>query len=150
MSTIKKGDTIKVHYTGKLNSGEVFDSSEGREPLEFKVGAGMMIPGFDKGVEGMAIGEKKTITIAPEDGYGQRNDEHVLPFPKANVPEGMELEIGQMLTLSDEQGHPFQVVVREITEETVMLDANHFLAGEHLTFDVEVVSNEPASLIIKP
>jgi len=148
MSTVKKGDVVKVHYTGKLANGEKFDSSEGREPLEFEVGAGMMIPGFDKGVEGMAVGDKKVIAITPEEGYGEWDEQNVIPFPIENVPADMKLEPGQQLTLRNDQGQPLQVVVAEVKEDVVVLDANHFLAGKDLVFDVEIVGIEPKSLII--
>ncbi|MES2774045.1 MAG: peptidylprolyl isomerase [Bacteroidota bacterium] len=148
MSTVKKGDTVKVHYTGKLASGEQFDSSAGREPLEFEVGAGMMIPGFDKGVEGMAVGDKKVINITPEEGYGEWDEQNVIPFPKENVPADMVLEPGQQLTLRNDQGQPLQVVVAEVREDIIVLDANHFLAGKDLVFDIEIVGHEPKSLII--
>ena len=150
MSVVKKGDVVKVHYTGKLASGEQFDSSAGREPLEFEVGAGMMIPGFDKGVEGLAVGDKKVLTISPEDGYGQWDEQNVIPFPKENVPADMVLEPGQQLTLRNDQGQPLQVVVAEVREDIIVLDANHFLAGKELVFDIEIVDIEPKSLIIMP
>lgn len=142
MKQVKDGDVVKVHYTGKLASGEQFDSSEGREPLEFTVGAGQMIKGFDAALPGMNIGDKKTITISPEEGYGERSDEAVIPFPKENIPEDMKLEPGMTLTLSNQQGQPVPVVVKEIKEDVVLLDANHFLAGENLVFDIELVEIE--------
>jgi peptidylprolyl isomerase len=138
-NTIKEGDVVKVHYTGKLANGEQFDSSVGREPLEFTVGAGMMIKGFDAAMPGMAIGEKKTISIAPEDGYGEKSEDAIIEFPKENVPEDMKLEPGMSLTLSNEAGHPVQVVVVEVKETVIVLDANHFLAGQELIFDIELV-----------
>lgn len=140
MSVVKNGDNVKVHYTGKLVSGEQFDSSAGREPLEFVVGAGMMIKGFDAAMPGMAVGEKKTINIAPEDGYGPRNPQAIIEFPKAQVPADMKLEPGMPLTLSDQAGNPVPVVVVEVQEEVIILDANHFLAGQELVFDIELVS----------
>ncbi len=139
MSVVKKGDNIKVHYTGKLNDGSVFDSSEGREPLGFEVGAGMMIKGFDNGVEGMAVGEKKTIDIVAAEGYGERKEEMVVPFPKANFPADMKLEKGLQLTMQNTEGQPIPVTVAEVQEENVLLDANHFLAGKDLVFEVEIV-----------
>ncbi len=139
MKQVKKGDVVKVHYTGKLTSGEQFDSSEGSEPLEFTVGAGQMIKGFDAALPGMAIGEKKTINISAEDGYGERSEEAIIPFPKENVPEDMKLEPGMTLTLSNQQGQPVPVVVTEIKDDVVLLDANHFLAGQELVFDIELV-----------
>lgn len=139
MAQVKAGDVVKVHYTGKLTSGEQFDSSVGREPLEFTVGAGQMIKGFDAALPGMSVGDKKTINIPPAEGYGERSDEAVIPFPKENVPEGMKLEEGMKLTLTNQEGYPVQVVVKEVKEEVVMLDANHFLAGEELVFEIELV-----------
>jgi peptidylprolyl isomerase len=140
MSTAKNGDNVKVHYTGKLTSGEQFDSSAGREPLEFTVGAGQMIKGFDLAIPGMAVGDKKTINIAAADGYGERSEEAVIPFPKENVPADMKLEPGMQLTLSNQHGQPVPVVVLEVMEDVIMLDANHFLAGKELVFDIELVA----------
>ncbi|HCY90056.1 MAG TPA: peptidylprolyl isomerase [Chitinophagaceae bacterium] len=139
MQQVKSGDVVKVHYTGKLTNGEQFDSSVGREPLEFTVGAGQMIKGFDDALPGMIVGDKKTISIQPEDAYGQRSEEAIIPFPLENVPPDMKLESGMMLTLSNQQGQPVPVVVIEVTEDVVMLDANHFLAGKELVFDIELV-----------
>lgn len=139
MSIVKNGDTVRVHYTGKLTSGEQFDSSAGREPLEFTVGAGQMIKGFDAALPGMNIGDKKTINIQPEEGYGERSDDAIINFPKENVPSDMQLEPGMSLTLSNQYGQPFPVVVQEIKEDVIVLDANHFLAGQELVFDIELV-----------
>jgi FKBP-type peptidyl-prolyl cis-trans isomerase 2 len=151
MQQVKSGDKVKVHYHGRLTSGDTFDSSEGREPLEFEVGGGMVIKGFDDGVTGMAIGEKKTINIPADEAYGPINEEMVIEFPKANFPPDMQLEAGMPLMMSNGQGQNFQVVVIEIKEETVILDANHPLAGKELIFDlelVEIVGSKP--LIIMP
>ncbi len=137
---VKNGDAVTVHYTGKLANGEQFDSSVGREPLAFTVGAGMMIAGFDAAMPGMLVGDKKTVIIAPKDGYGETDETAIIEFPKENVPAEMKLEIGQTLTLSNEQGQPFPVVVKEIKDDVVILDANHFLAGKELLFDIELVS----------
>jgi peptidylprolyl isomerase len=139
MSVVKNGDNVKVHYTGKLVNGEQFDSSAGREPLEFTVGAGMMIKGFDAAMPGMKLGEKKTINIAPEDGYGPKSPEAIIEFPKAQVPADMKLEPGMPLTLSDQAGNPVPVIVVEVKDDIIVLDANHFLAGQELIFDIEVV-----------
>ena len=128
-----------MHYTGKLVNGEKFDSSEGREPLEFTVGAGMMIKGFDDAMPGMTLGEKKTVNIAPEDAYGPRNPEAMIEFPKEQVPADMKLEPGMPLTLSDQAGNPVPVIVVEVKDEVIVLDANHFLAGQELIFDIELV-----------
>lgn len=140
MQQAKKGDLVKVHYTGRLVDGSQFDSSAGREPLEFTVGAGQMIKGFDTGVEGMTIGEKKSISVAPEEGYGLRNEEAIIEFPTEQIPADMKLEEGMQLTLQDQDGRPVPVVVTEIREKVVILDANHFLAGKELIFDVELVA----------
>jgi FKBP-type peptidyl-prolyl cis-trans isomerase 2 len=135
----KKGDIVRVHYTGKLNDGSQFDSSVGRAPLEFTLGAGQMIAGFDAGVLGMAIGEKKIINIDPANGYGLKNPEAIIDFPKSNIPEGMSIEIGMKLNLQNEYGQPVPVEVVEIKDDTIVMDANHFLAGKDLVFDVELV-----------
>jgi peptidylprolyl isomerase len=139
MQQVKEGDVVKVHYTGKLANGEQFDSSTGREPLEFTVGAGQMIKGFDAAMPGMNPGEKKTINIAPEDGYGPRVEEAIIEFPKSNVPADMKLEPGMQLTLSNQEGYPVPVIVVEVKDEVIVLDANHFLAGQELVFDIELV-----------
>jgi len=139
MQQVKEGNVVKVHYTGKLTNGEQFDSSVGREPLEFTVGAGQMIKGFDAAMPGMNVGEKKTINIAPEDAYGPRSEEAIIEFPKENVPPDMKLEPGMPLTLSNQAGQPVPVIVVEVKEEVVVLDANHFLAGQELIFDIELV-----------
>jgi len=139
MQQVKEGDVVKVHYTGKLTSGEQFDSSVGREPLEFTVGAGQMIKGFDAAMSGMSLGEKKTINIAPEDAYGTRSDEAIIQFPRENVPADMQLEPGMTLTLSNQMGQPVPVIVVEVQQDVIILDANHFLAGQELIFDIELV-----------
>ena len=151
MSHVKSGDKVKVHYHGKLTSGETFDSSSGRDPLEFEVGSGMVIKGFDDGVTGMIVGEKKTINIPFIEAYGPRNPEMVIEMPKDRFPEDMEIEVGMPLVMSDQQGQQFQVTITEIKEKAVMLDANHPLAGKDLIFDlelVEIVGGSP--LIILP
>ena len=139
MKQVKVGDLVKVHYTGKLVNGEQFDSSVGREPLEFTVGAGQMIKGFDDAMPGMNLGEKKTINIAPEDGYGPRSEEAIIEFQKENVPADMVLEPGMPLTLSNQAGQPVPVIVVEVKDDLIILDANHFLAGQELIFDIELV-----------
>ena len=139
MAQVKHGDVVKVHYTGKLTNGEQFDSSIGKDPLEFTVGAGQMIQGFDAAMPGMNIGEKKTINIAPEHGYGEKNEDAIIEFPKENIPADMKLEPGMPLTLSNQQGQPVPVVVVEVKEDVIVLDANHFLAGQELVFDIELM-----------
>ncbi|HEY0273357.1 MAG TPA: FKBP-type peptidyl-prolyl cis-trans isomerase [Chitinophaga sp.] len=139
MQTVKQGDTVRVHYHGRLDNGATFDSSEGRAPLEFTVGAGMVIKGFDNGVIDMKIGDKKTVHISVEEAYGPKNQEMVLDFPKSNIPPDMKPEIGMDLQMSNNEGQVFQVKVVGINEEFITLDANHPLAGEPLTFDIELV-----------
>ena len=140
MSIAKNGDNVTVHYTGKLTTGEQFDSSNGRDPLGFTIGAGQMIKGFDAALPGMAIGDKKTVTIVATEAYGETNPEAIIQFPKTNVPADMVLEPGMPLTLTDQNGHPVQVVVVEVQEDIIVLDANHELAGKDLVFDIELVS----------
>jgi peptidylprolyl isomerase len=139
MQQAKKGDLVRVHYTGRLVTGEQFDSSEGSAPLEFTVGAGQMIRGFDSALPGMNVGEKKTIRIEPKDAYGEKDEQAIVRFPKENVPADMKIEIGMELTLSDEAGRPVPVVVIDITDKEIIMDANHFLAGKELIFDLELV-----------
>ena len=139
MSTAKKGDNVKVHYKGTLTSGEQFDSSEGKAPLEFTVGAGQMIKGFDDAIPGMAVGDKKTINIAPGNAYGEKNADAIIEFPKSNIPEDMKLEPGMKIQLHNQAGQPIPVVVTEVKDDVVILDANHELAGKELVFDIELV-----------
>lgn len=150
MQTVKAGDTVRVHYHGRLADGTTFDSSEGREPLEFEAGSGQVIKGFDEGVTGMALGEKKTIRISVEDGYGPRSEEMVVQFPKSNFPQDLHPELGMQLNMTSGDGQVIPVVIVDIQEEYVVLDANHPLADKELIFDVEVVEIIPASSIILP
>lgn len=139
MTTIKNGDTVKVHYTGKLTNGEVFDSSlsEGREPLQSQLGKEELIPGFEAGLIGMAKGEKKTITIPCADAYGDYRNDMVIPVPIEQLPEGIEK--GMQLQVMTPYG-PQLVTVKDITETEGLIDHNHQLAGQDLIFDLEVVS----------
>src|SRR5450432_2363777 len=114
MRQVKNGDKVKVHYHGRLTNGETFDSSEGRAPLEFEVGSGMVIKGFDDGVTGMAIGEKKTINIPVDEAYGPKNEEMLIEMPKDRIPKDMEIEVGTPLAMSNGSGQNFQVVVIEV------------------------------------
>ena len=139
MTQVKSGDTIKVHYTGKLEDGTVFDSSAGRDPLEFKVGSGQVIKGFDKGVTGMVIDDKKTINIPIDEAYGPHRKEMILEVPITQFPEDIKPEEGQKLQLRQENGQMMVVTVTDVAEENVMLDANHHLAGKPLVFDLELV-----------
>jgi FKBP-type peptidyl-prolyl cis-trans isomerase 2 len=139
MSKVKKNDTVKVHYTGKLVSGEEFDSSKGQDPLEFTVGSGQIIPGFDAAVEGMEVNEKKTITIAPDQAYGPVQDQLISNIERSQLPEDITPEVGQMLVATAPDGRQTRVQVTAVQEDTVTLDANHPLAGKELVFDIELV-----------
>jgi len=151
MQQVKTGDKVKVHYQGRLRNGETFDSSEGREPLEFTVGSGQVIKGFDDGVQGMQPGEKKTVEIDVKDAYGEKQQEMLIEFPKTQFPPDMNPEVGMQLMMNNGAGQSFPVTIAEVRDETVLLDANHPLAGEDLIFDLELVSIEPpASKIIMP
>ncbi|MDY6960203.1 MAG: peptidylprolyl isomerase, partial [Halobacteriota archaeon] len=134
----KNGDRVKVHYTGTLDDGTVFDSSRGREPLSFTVGDGSMIQGFDKAVNGMALGEKNTVTIPAEEAYGPYREDLVLKVNRSELPEGLEPEVGNTLPLQ-QNGYIIEVPIKEVTESHVTLDMNHMLAGEDLTFTIELV-----------
>ncbi len=148
MQQAKKGDKVKVHYHGKLTSGETFDSSANREPLEFEIGSGSVIKGFDEGVTGMKVGEKKTVNIPSDSAYGPRNPEMIIEVPKEKFPGDMELAIGIPLMINDGEGRQFQVIISSIRDNSVMLDANHPLAGKDLVFELELVEIVGGSPII--
>ena len=139
MAAAKSGDKVSVHYTGTLASGDEFDSSAGGAPLVFVLGAGQMIPGFDAAVHGMEEGETKTFTIPADHAYGPHRPEAVQELARAEIPEGIDMAPGTMLEAEDSHGHRVVLKVVELTEETVTLDANHPLAGEDLTFAIELV-----------
>lgn len=139
MSKAKTGDTVKVHYTGKLNNGDVFDSSIDADPLQFTIGGKQMIPAFEEAMVDMAVGEKKTIEIPAEGAYGPRREEMTQVLERTMLPAEMELKVGQQLTAQDPEGHPFIVTVAAFDDKNVTLDGNHPLAGEDLTFDIELV-----------
>ncbi len=146
-NAIQSGDTISVDYTGKFQNGKVFDSSEGNAPLKFTVGAGMLIKGFDTAVIGMKPGEKKSVVIEPEEGYGHRNEDLFVDIPKEHIPDDLPLSIGMQLELHNPQGHPVPAVVSKIDADVVRMDINHFLAGKTLEFDITIVETglEPDS-----
>jgi peptidylprolyl isomerase len=139
MSKVKSGDTVKVHYTGKLTDGEVFDSSTERDPLEFVVGGGNIIQGFDTAVVGMTVGDRKTIDIPPEQGYGDRDEKLVAEIERSQVPANVELQVGAAMQVKHSNGQVMNVTIANLTDAHVTLDANHPLAGETLTFDIELV-----------
>ncbi len=139
MTQAKAGDNVKVHYTGKLDDGTVFDSSAEREPLEFSLGSGNVIPGFEEAIVGMAPGESKTATIPPEQAYGPRRDELAIAVEKEQIPTDLAVEVGQQLQISQNNGQVIPVIVTDVSDSQVTLDANHPLAGQQLTFDIELV-----------
>lgn len=139
MAQAKNGDTVKVHYTGKLDDGTVFDSSLERDPLEFILGSGMVIPGFENAVEGMSVGESKEVTIPSAEAYGDYRDDMRIEVQRDQIPENIKPELGQLLQLRTEDGGATVVTVTSITDDTVTLDANHPLAGRDLIFDLKLV-----------
>ncbi len=140
MAAVANGNTVQIHYTGTLSDGDVFDSSEGRSPLEFTVGSGQVIPGFDTGVMGMNVGEKKTFTIPCAEAYGVSDPRMVQDVPRSEMPADMQIEVGMRLSASGPDGRELQLVVVDVSDDVVRLDANHPLAGEDLTFAIEVVA----------
>ena len=139
MIEVKTNDVIKVHYTGKLTDGEVFDSSVGRDPIEFTVASGQMIKGFDDAVDGMALNEKKIVEIPAADAYGEYNQDMVQTVPKKNLPPEIVPEIGQQLSATADNGQQIPVTIVEVNENHIKIDANHALAGKDLIFEIEVV-----------
>lgn len=139
MPTAKQGDTVQIHYTGSLEDGTVFDSSEGRDPLSFTLGEGQVISGFEQATLGMEVGETKTTRIEVEDAYGERRDELVLEVPREQLPNELEVEVGTPLQLQQPDGSAVPVTVSALDEQTVTLDANHPLAGEPLQFELTLV-----------
>jgi peptidylprolyl isomerase len=139
MDKVVSGLFVSVNYTGTLGNGEVFDSSRGRRPLEFKVGAGQMIPGFDAAVAGMSLNEKKTVTLTPEEAYGAYDDSLTRDFPRGDVPAEMDPKTGQRIGMTTPDGHQIPATITHVDDEKITIDMNHPLAGESLTFDIEVV-----------
>jgi peptidylprolyl isomerase len=140
MTQAKTGDTVKVHYTGTLDDGTVFDSSLEREPLEFTLGAQQVVPGFENGVIGMAVEESKTVNIPCDQAYGPHNPQQVIEIGRDQIPADLNLQVGQQLQMSADDGQTLVVTVAELSDETVKLDANHMLAGKDLTFEIKLVS----------
>jgi FKBP-type peptidyl-prolyl cis-trans isomerase 2 len=140
MEQAKVGDMVSVHYTGKLEDGTVFDSSEGRDPLQFEIGTSSVIPGFEHAVVGMAPGESKTANVPAEQGYGRRETAKVVEVERAQLPPDLNLRVGQRLKLTDQQENSTLVTVTEMSDAMVKLDANHPLAGQDLVFDIELVA----------
>jgi len=142
MARAKSGDTVRIHYTGKLEDGTVFDSSSNREPLEFTIGSGQVIPGVEQAVTGMEPGQTKSATIPPEEGYGPRREEMVATVGREQLPDHLNPTVGQQLSVQQQDGRQFSVTVTDISDKTVTLDANHRLAGRSLVFDLELVAVE--------
>ena len=139
MEKVESGLFVSVDYTGTLDNGDVFDSSEGRQPLEIQMGSGGVLPGFESALMGMSLNETKTFTLSPEDAYGDRDESRMHDFPKSDIPAGMAPEVGQVLMLSTQQGQQVPARVDSIDDEKVTFDLNHPLAGEPLTFNIKVV-----------
>lgn len=139
MSEAKPGDTVRIHYTGTLSDGTTFDSSEGRDPLEFTVGSGQIIPGLDKAIPGMTVGDKKTVEVPCSDAYGDREEGAMQTVPRDQIPAEIEVKEGLQLQVQTPQGQVVPVTVAEVGETEVTLDANHPLAGRDLTFAIELV-----------
>jgi peptidylprolyl isomerase len=139
---VQKGNKIKVQYTGKLKDGTIFDKSKADEPLEFSVGSGKIIPGFDKAVEGMKLNEEKKVILKPEEAYGKRDKTLIKQFPKSSVPEELKPEKGMVLKLQDKTGRSVPATIIDMTEDNLVIDLNHPLAGRDLTFDIKIVDIE--------
>ncbi|WP_375692033.1 peptidylprolyl isomerase [Pseudooceanicola sp. LIPI14-2-Ac024] len=139
MSAAKPGDTVRIHYTGTLADGTTFDSSDGRDPLEFTVGSGQIIPGLDKAIPGMTVGDKKTVEVPCAEAYGEREPGAMQSVPRDQIPAEIEVQPGLQLQVQTPQGQVMPVTVAEVTETEVTLDANHPLAGRDLTFAIELV-----------
>ncbi|MCF7817162.1 MAG: peptidylprolyl isomerase [Kiritimatiellales bacterium] len=137
---IENGQKVKTHYTGTLDDGTKFDSSVGRDPLEFEMGAGMVIPGFEKGVADMGVGEKKSIHIPSTEAYGEVRAEMIMQFDRSQLPEDLEPEVGMDLQMQGPQGQAIPVQITAVDESTITIDANHPLAGQNLNFELELVA----------
>jgi len=137
---VETGKVVAVHYTGKLTNGEMFDTSEGRDPLKFQVGSGQIIQGFEQAIIGKGIGEKVTVNIVADEAYGQIREDLVVSVPLSQMPG--DVQVGQPLQATGENGQAINVIVKEVTEEHVMIDGNHPLAGHDLVFDIEIVEIE--------
>ena len=139
MTQAKSGDTVRIHYTGTLDDGTQFDTSAGQEPLEFALGAGQVIPGFDAAVEGMTVGDKKSVSIEPDQAYGQRHDQLVQEVAKSALPDEIDAQVGMALQGHGPDGQVTHFFVSAVDDDTITLDANHPLAGQQLNFDIELV-----------
>ena len=149
MIQVKENNTVKVNYTGKLADGQVFDSSEGKEPLEFTLGQGQLIPGFEKGLIDMKVNEKKTINVAKEEAYGEINDALKQEVQKTELPKDITPEVGMGLVSKSPDGQEMNLRVVEVTDSSIVVDGNHPLAGKDLIFDIEVIEIKDTAEIIK-
>jgi len=148
VSQAKSGDTVKIHYKGTLDDGTQFDSSEDRDPLEFELGSGQVIPGFDTAVEGMSVGESKNVRLEPEEAYGPRHDQLVQEVERNVLPDDLDPKEGMALQSQSPEGQVMQLMVTAVSETTITLDANHPLAGQALSFEIELVDIDSPSRII--
>lgn len=139
MTQAKQGDTVRIHYTGTLSDGTQFDSSNGRDPLEFELGAGQVIPGLEREIVGMAVGDTKSVSIVADEAYGPHRPEGVQEIERSEIPDSIQLEVGIELQASNQEGHSMRLRVVSLSDDKVTLDGNHPLAGKDLTFDVELV-----------
>jgi FKBP-type peptidyl-prolyl cis-trans isomerase 2 len=146
MNQVKENNTVKVNYTGKLADGQVFDSSEGKEPIEFTLGQGQLIPGFEKGLIDMKLNEKKTITVAKEEAYGDVNKDLIQEVKKTELPQDMTPEVGMGLVSKSPDGQEMNLMVVEVKDESIVIDGNHPLAGKELVFDLEVIEIKEATV----
>jgi FKBP-type peptidyl-prolyl cis-trans isomerase 2 len=139
MTKAKHGDTVRVHYTGKLEDGTVFDSSRQRDPLQVTLGSGQVISGFERALEGMSPGDSKSVAVPPAEGYGDRQDDRIIQYDRSRLPAGAAPEVGQQVQLQSQDGSQIPAVVTRVSESSITLDANHPLAGRDLTFELELV-----------
>lgn len=139
MEKVENGTFVRVEYTGTLENGEIFDSSQDRGPLEVEIGAGQVIRGFEEALKGMALNEKKVVTLEPEEAYGHRNENHIHTFPRTEIPPEIDPKVGQVLGVTTKDGKQFPALITKADDANVTVDLNHPLAGKTLTFDIEVV-----------
>ena len=144
MTEIKNGDVVRIHYTGKFMDGTPFDSSDGREPLEFEMGAGQIIPGLERSIEGMDVGDKETVTVPAAEAYGPRDDAQVQAIPRTAIPDGVDVDVGSRLQANTADGRTVNLTVVDLDDSSITVDANHPLAGRDLVFDIEVVDVKAA------
>ncbi len=145
MTQVENGDTVRIHYSGTLDDGTKFDTSEGRDPLSFEVGSGQIISGLDKALPGMTVGETKTVNVPCDDAYGQPVPDMRQSVPREGIPDGLPLDVGTQLQMQTPEGQMVPVTIVEVTEEQITLDANHPLAGQDLTFEIELVGIDKAA-----